>query len=77
MTKAERMEYVQNNPHKTLQEIADDLGVSREMARRYCEDANAPRPFKTLSAALKEIRRLSNLVDTCQPNIVANTELTR
>ena len=78
MTKREKLEYVQREGRfKTLQELADDLGVSREMARRYKEDANAPSPFKTLKSALKEIKRLSALVDSCQPRVVANTELAR
>lgn len=78
MTKREKIEYVQRErPHKTLQEIADDLGVSREMVRRYCELSNAPSPFKTLSSALKEIKRLTALVDSCQPKVIVGTELSR
>lgn len=78
MTKREKIEYVQRErPHKTLQELADELGISREMARRYCELSNAPSPFKTLRAALKEIKRLTALVDNCQPKLVADRELAR
>lgn len=78
MTKREKIEYVQRErPHKTLQELSDELGISREMVRRYCEASNAPSPFKTLRAALKEIKRLTALVDSCQPKVIATTELSR
>lgn len=78
MTKREKMEYIQLEGHRrTLQELGDALGVTPERARQLCVDAGVCRPFKTMTAALAEIRRLSGILETLQANPVANTELAR
>lgn len=78
MTKREKMEYVQREGHRrTLQELADALQVTPERARQICVDAGVSRPFKTMTAALSEIRRLTEKLERLQVNVVADSELSR
>jgi hypothetical protein len=78
MTKREKMDYVQREGHRrTLQELAEHLGVTTERARQLCVDAGVPRPFKTMTQALREIRRLNGILERLQVNSVASSELAR
>lgn len=70
--KGEVFDYlVRETPRKTLQELAGELGVSRERVRQLQKDAGAHRPIKTLSQAMAEIRRLTGLLDGRQHDVVA------
>lgn len=74
INKREAHKYVQQEgPLRTLQELADGLGVSKERARQICDDAGVVR-IKNLTSAMKEIRRLNRLLDYRQSDVVSNSE---
>ena len=69
--KGEAFDYiVRETPNRTLQELADGLGVSRERARQLRKDSGACGAIKNLTQAMYEIRRLRALLDESQTKLV-------
>ena len=65
-------EYVaQETPHRSIQEIADALGVKKQRAHQIQKELGITSPFKRMSDAMAEIRRLKSLLDSHQGNVVA------
>ena len=61
----------------TLQEMANRVGYSTEMTRLLCDNHQVSRPFRNLSTAMEEIRRLHSKIEELQITKVDETEITR
>ena len=65
-------DYVEREtPYRSLQEIADGLGVTKQRAHQLQRELGVSSPFKRMSYAMAEIRRLRAMLDSYQGNVVA------
>lgn len=56
-------DYIEKNIDiKTLDEIADELGITKQCVHHYVKTYGIKKSIKTMSDAMKEIRRLRLLV---------------
>lgn len=70
--KREAYDYVaRETPFKSIQEIADDIGVTKQRVHQIQKAIGVSTPFKRMSDALAEIRRLRAILDSSKIKPVA------